>query len=163
MLEIKKVVGDFLTRNHTSSLKKGVSRHIFAFVLMQMCAGLKVHMREVIDYVFCTLCMVCQSSAFRRNRQDCNRQSMQRVQNQARSQLGTLGVAKSFLRGPDFLNYVQHVFPGGEIFFTPLPLSYGPVQNTWSIWTGLCLNARAQNVAFQTAIFLILVVRNNNT
>jgi len=112
MLEIKKVIGEFLTRNNTISLKKGVSRHIFAFVLMQMCADLKEHMRRVIDCVFCALCMVCQGSAFSRNRQDCNRQSMQRVQNQARSQLGTLGVVKSFLRGPDFLNYVQYIFPG---------------------------------------------------
>jgi len=113
MLEIKKIIGEFLTRNHTISLKIGVSGHIFAFLLMQMCAGLKEHMREIIDYVFCAHCMVCQGSAFSRNRHDCNRQSMQRVQNQARSQLGTLGVAKRFLRGPDFLNYVQHIFPGG--------------------------------------------------
>jgi len=60
---LKKVKGELLTRNHTISLKKRASRHIFAFVLMQMCAGLKEHMREVIDYVFCALCMVCQGSA----------------------------------------------------------------------------------------------------
>jgi len=66
---------------------------------MHMCAGLKEHMREVIDYVIWALCMVCLGSAVGWNRQDCNRQSMQRVQNQARSQLGTPGWAKSFLRG----------------------------------------------------------------
>jgi len=37
------------------------------------------HMR--VDYVFCALCMVCSSSAVNWNRQDCNRQSMQGVQN----------------------------------------------------------------------------------
>jgi len=43
---------------------------------------------------------------------------------QARNQLGTSGEAKSFLRGakffklcPIFLNYVQHIFPGGRIIF----------------------------------------------
>ena len=64
-----------------------------------MCAGLKEHMREVINLVFRDLCMVCLGSAVSWNRQDCNRQSMQQVQNQARSQLGTLGRAKTFLRG----------------------------------------------------------------
>jgi len=40
---------------------------------------------------------------------------------QARNQLGTPGVANSFLRGPKFfnlcptfLNYVQHIFQGKE-------------------------------------------------
>jgi len=42
---------------------------------MQMCACLKEHMREVIDYVFCTLCMVCPGSAVSWNCQVCNRQS----------------------------------------------------------------------------------------
>jgi len=36
---------------------------------------------------------------------------------QARNQLGTLWGSKSFLKGPKFLNYVQHVFPGGHTFF----------------------------------------------
>jgi len=63
---------------------------------MQICACLKEHMREVIDYVFFALCMVCPGSAVSWNRQDFNRQSMQRV------------------------------------------------QNTWSIGTGLLLNALAQ-------------------
>jgi len=54
-------------------------KHIFAFVLMQMCACLKEHMR--VDYVFCALCMVCPGRAVSWNCQDCNRQSMQRVQN----------------------------------------------------------------------------------
>ena len=31
-------------------------KHYFAFVLMQMCACLKEHMGEVIDYVFTVLC-----------------------------------------------------------------------------------------------------------
>jgi len=34
-------------------------KHIFAFVLMPMCASLKEHMREVrdvLDNVFCALC-----------------------------------------------------------------------------------------------------------
>ena len=38
-------------------------------------------MREVIDYVFCAICMVCPGSVVSWNHQDCNRQSMQRVQN----------------------------------------------------------------------------------
>jgi len=38
-------------------------------------------MREVIDYVFYALCMVCPGSAVGWNREDCNRQSMQGVQN----------------------------------------------------------------------------------
>jgi len=38
-------------------------------------------MREIINYVFCALCMVCLSSAVSPNRQNCNKQSMQRVQN----------------------------------------------------------------------------------
>jgi len=71
-------------------------KHIFAFVLMQMFACLKEYMRELIDYVFCALCMVCPGSAVSWNRQDCNRQSMQQV------------------------------------------------ENTWSIGTGLFLNARTQ-------------------
>jgi len=37
-------------------------------------------MREVIDYVFCGLFMVCPGSAVSWNRQDCNRQSLQRGQ-----------------------------------------------------------------------------------
>jgi len=53
-------------------------------------------MREVIDYVFCALGIVCQGRVFSGHSQDCNRQSMQRV------------------------------------------------QNTWSIGTGLRLNARTQ-------------------
>ena len=57
-----------------------VFKHTFAFALMQMCACLKQHMRKVNDYVFCALCMVCPGSAVSWNRQDCNRQSMQRVQ-----------------------------------------------------------------------------------
>ena len=37
---------------------------------------------------------------------------------QARNQLGTPGGSKSFLRGPNFWNHVQHIFPeGGENFF----------------------------------------------
>jgi len=37
-------------------------KHIFAFVLMQMCACLKEHMREVIYYVICALCMVARAA-----------------------------------------------------------------------------------------------------
>ena len=85
-------------------------KHIFAFVLMQMCVCLKEHMR--VD--FCALDIVCLGSTVSWNRQGCNRQSMQRV------------------------------------------------QNTWLIGTGLrkCSDI---NVVVQTAIFLILVVRNNKT
>jgi len=36
-------------------------KRIFVFVLMQMCASLKDHMR--VDYVFSALCMVCPGSA----------------------------------------------------------------------------------------------------
>ena len=76
----KKVKGEFRAGSHTTSLNKGLL-HTFAFVLMQMSACQKEHMREVIDYVFRALCMVCPGSAVSWNRQDCNRQSMQRVQN----------------------------------------------------------------------------------
>jgi len=44
---------------------------------------------------------------------------------QARNQFGTLGGAKGFLKGPKFfklcpiiLNYVQHIFKGGEKSFS---------------------------------------------
>jgi len=37
-------------------------------------------MREVIKYVFCTLCMVWLGSAVSWNRQNCNKQSMRQVQ-----------------------------------------------------------------------------------
>ena len=53
--------------------------HIFAFVLMLMCACLKEHMREVIDCVFYALYMVCTGSAVSWNHHDCIRQNMQRV------------------------------------------------------------------------------------
>jgi len=43
-----------------------------------MCAFLKEYM--TVHCVFCARCMVCPGSAVRWNRQDCNRQSMQRVQ-----------------------------------------------------------------------------------
>ena len=36
-------------------------KHIFAFVLMQTCAGWKQHMR--VDYVLCVLCVVFPGSA----------------------------------------------------------------------------------------------------
>jgi len=73
-------------------------------------------MREVIDSIFCALCMVCPGRAVSWNRQDCNRQSMQ------------------------------------------------VVQNTWSVGTAWSVfKCSGTNVVFQTAIFLILVVRNNKT
>jgi len=53
----------------------------FVFALMQRWACLKEHVSEVIDFVFCALCMVCPDSAVSWNRRDCNRQSMKRVQN----------------------------------------------------------------------------------
>ena len=56
---VKKVKCEFLARSHTFSLNKWLFEHSFAFVLMQMCACLKEHMRKVIDYVFCALCIVC--------------------------------------------------------------------------------------------------------
>ena len=42
-------------------LEQMAFKHIFVFVLMQMCACLKEHMR--VEYVFCALCMVCPGSA----------------------------------------------------------------------------------------------------
>jgi len=45
------------------------------------------------------------------------------------NQLETPGAAKSFLRGENFLNYVQHVFPGVEKFsrgVTPCDVFTGP-------------------------------------
>jgi len=47
---------------------------------MQMCAFLKEHMREVIDCLLRSL-HGCPDSAVSWNRQDCNKQNMQRVQN----------------------------------------------------------------------------------
>jgi len=65
--------GEFLVGRRTISLNNGLL-NTFTFVLMQMCACLKAYMREVIDYVFCVLCMVCPGSAVSRNCQDkaCN-------------------------------------------------------------------------------------------
>jgi len=53
-------------------------KHFFSFVLMQMCACLKEHM--TVHCVLCALFMVYPGSAVFWNRQDCNRQNMQRVQ-----------------------------------------------------------------------------------
>jgi len=48
----------------------------------------------------------------------------------ARNQLGTSGGAKSFLRGLNVSNYVQHIFPGEEKICRglspPAPPGYGP-------------------------------------
>jgi len=44
-------------------------------------------MKEVINYQFCALCLVCPRSAFNWNRQNCNRQTIQRVKT-----LGHLGL-----------------------------------------------------------------------
>ena len=54
-------------------------------------------------------------------------------------------------------------FSKGEIFFLrpPTPPCYGPVQSTWSVGTGVRLNARTENYIFSTAIFSVLVARNN--
>jgi len=46
---------------------------------MQLCACYKERMREIIDYVLWALCMVCPGSAVSWNRQDCKRQSVERV------------------------------------------------------------------------------------
>jgi len=40
-------------------------KHTLAFLLMQICACWNERMREVIDYVFCALCMVCPGKAAR--------------------------------------------------------------------------------------------------
>jgi len=70
-------------------------------------------MREVISCVLCALCMVYPDGAVSWNRQDCNMQTMQRV------------------------------------------------QNTWSIGTGLCQNARTQCI-FPNRYFLDSGRKNNN-
>jgi len=54
-------------------------------VSKNVCTLERTHER-VIGYVFCALCMVCLDRAVSWHRQDYNRQSMQRVQNQGRSQ-----------------------------------------------------------------------------
>jgi len=46
-----------------------------AFVLMQRCACLKEHVRDIICCVFCALCLICPGSVVSWIRQDCNRQS----------------------------------------------------------------------------------------
>ena len=48
---------------------------------------------------------------------------------QAGNQLGTLGEAE-FERGPNFLNYVQHIFPGGGKKFCA-SLVTGLMKSTW--------------------------------
>ena len=53
-------------------------KHFLAFVFMQICACLKEHM--TVHCVFCAISMVYPGSAVSWNCQDCNRQSMQRVQ-----------------------------------------------------------------------------------
>jgi len=82
---------EFPSRSHTISLNKGLLNTHSHFA--NVCVS-KEHMG--VDYAFCALCMVWPGSTVSLNRQGCNRQSMQRV------------------------------------------------QNTWSIRTGLCLNARTQ-------------------
>jgi len=103
-------------------LNKGAFKHTFAFVLKQMCTCLKEHMG--VDYVFCALGMVCPGSAVGWNPQDRNRKSMQRVQNQAGNQLGTLGRRRIFWEGPIFFKLCPTHFPGGEKFSAP-PVSTG--------------------------------------
>jgi len=66
------VKGECLARSNIISLKKGLFKQIFAFVLMKMCSCLKEHISEVIDCVFCALCMACSGSAVSWNRQDPN-------------------------------------------------------------------------------------------
>jgi len=65
------------------------------------------------------------------------------MSNQARNQLGTPGVAKSFLTGAKFFklcpiifNYGQQIFPWGEKKFVgeaspPFSPGYGPVSNSF--------------------------------
>jgi len=55
---------------------------------MQMCVCLKEHIR--VDDVFCALCIVCLGSAVSWNRQGCNRQSIQWVQNTWSTGIGLL-------------------------------------------------------------------------
>ena len=69
----QKVKCEFLARSHTISLNKG----LLNTSSMQIWACLKEHTR--VDYEFCALCTVCSSRAVSWNRQDCNRQRMQRV------------------------------------------------------------------------------------
>jgi len=115
---------------------------------MQMCAGLKEHMREVIDYVICALCMVCLGSAVSWNRQDCNSQACNECKTRPVASLGRQDGRRVFWEGPRFFKLCPtHFFRGGKIFSAPHP-SYGLVQNTWSVATGLCLNAQTQNVVF---------------
>jgi len=76
----EKVIGTFPSRSLNIFSNNGLLKHIFAFVLMRMCACYNEHMREVNNYVFCPLCMVCPGSAVSWNHQDCNRQSIRRVQ-----------------------------------------------------------------------------------
>ena len=61
------------------------------------------------------------------------------MSNQARNQLGTPGVVKSFLRGAQILiicsivfNYAQKIFPGGRKGL------YGRLRPPFPLVTGLC-------------------------
>jgi len=60
------------------------------------------------------------------------------MSNQARNQLGTPGVAKSFLRGAQiFQTMPDRFFQGGEKVcrggFAPLPPVHGPVSSTFKV------------------------------
>jgi len=74
----QKVKCEFIAGSHTLYSNKGFLNTSSHLCLMQMCACWKEHM--TIHCVFCALCMVYLGSAVSWNRQDCNRQSMQRVQ-----------------------------------------------------------------------------------
>jgi len=74
---------------------------------------------------------------------------------QARNQLRRPGGAKSFLRELNFLNYVQHIFPGGRgenNFRTPW---YGPAFNPFP--SKLALHSHkcstSQNLSFDLKVF----------
>jgi len=89
---LKKIKCELLLEVILFLCTKGFQTHFRICVNADVCVFERTHESRL----FCALYMVCLGSAVRWNRQDCNRQSMQRV------------------------------------------------QNTWSIPTGLCLNARTQ-------------------
>jgi len=77
----------------------------------------------------------CECSALVRLRRckECIKQLCAMHQKQARNQLGTPGGGEEFSeRGPNFVNYVQHIFSGGRKKFQGVSTPCGPSLRPWS-------------------------------
>ena len=111
-----------------------------------MCRFERTHEGDNRLYVFCALCMICQGSAVSCNRQDCNRQSMQQVVNQTRSQIGTLGGAKSFLIDAQIFWTMSNTFfqEGKNFFCAPSPQLHACANHlvNWDWWVFKCSDTK---------------------